>query len=145
MATIISRNPEETFAYGFQLGESLRGGEILALCGELGAGKTRLSKGLAAGLGCDPNSVASPTFTLIHEYMGGRLPMFHFDFYRLDSEDEALQLGLDDYLSGEGVVVIEWADKFPALLPLSTRWLELRHGENDTREIAERAHPSIES
>jgi tRNA threonylcarbamoyladenosine biosynthesis protein TsaE len=139
VATTISHNPEETFAYGFRLGEGLRKGEIIALCGELGAGKTQLSKGLAAGLGCDPNSVASPTFTLIHEYMGGRVPMFHFDFYRLESEEEALQLGFDDYLAGEGVVVIEWADKFPALLPPAARWLRLRHGEGDARVIEEQA------
>ena len=135
MATTISHTPEETFAYGFRLAHGLRHGDIIALCGELGAGKTWLSKGLASGLGGDPNTVASPTFTLIHEYMGGRLPMFHFDFYRLDSAEEALQLGLDDYLAGEGVVVIEWADKFAELIPAEARWVRLRAFEGGLREI----------
>jgi len=113
---------------------TLRGGEVLALDGDLGAGKTQFVKGVAEGLGCGCD-VTSPTFTLIHEYTGGRLPLYHFDFYRLESADEALRAGLDDYLDGAGVVAIEWAGKFPALLPRETRWFRFRVGAGETREI----------
>lgn len=134
MATTISHSPGETFELGRRIAATLRGGEVLALDGELGAGKTQFVKGLAAGLGHD-SDVTSPTFTLIHEYTGGRLPLYHFDFYRLESEDEAIRAGLDDYLGGNGVLAIEWAGKFPALLPGTTRWLRFRTGDGDTREI----------
>jgi tRNA threonylcarbamoyladenosine biosynthesis protein TsaE len=138
MATIISHSPAETFAHGSALAASLRAGDVLALDGDLGAGKTHFVKGIAAGLGCG-DDVTSPTFTLVHEYTGGRLPLFHFDWYRLESEDETLRLGLDDYLGAGGVVVIEWAGKFPALLPAGTRWFRLQAGEGDERFIGERA------
>jgi len=135
MATIISHNPEETFALGIQCAASLRRGDVLALAGDLGAGKTQFSKGLAAGLGveCD---VTSPTFTLIHEYPGGRLPLFHIDLYRLEDEEEVLGIGLDEYLEGDGVTVIEWADKFSSLMPTGVRWIRFRVLEGDEREIA---------
>ena len=136
MASIISHSPQDTFEHGRALGATLRGGEVLALDGELGAGKTQFVKGIAAGLGC-PDDVTSPTFTLIHEYTGGRLPLFHFDFYRLATADEALQVGLDDYLGGGGVIAIEWAEKFPALLPAGTRWFRLKSGDATTRIIEE--------
>ena len=139
MASIISHNPEETFAHGRALAESLRAGDVVALDGDLGAGKTHFVKGIAAGLGCE-GDVTSPTFTLVHEYTGGRLALFHFDFYRLESEDETLRLGLDDYLGAGGVLVIEWAGKFPALLPSDTRWFHLRASDGDLREITEEAH-----
>ena len=136
MATIISHSPEETFDFGRRIASTLRGGEVLALDGDLGAGKTQFVKGVAAGLGHDCD-VTSPTFTLIHEYTGGRLPLYHFDFYRLETEGDALRAGLDDYLGGRGVVAIEWAGKFPVLLPKETRWLQFRAGDGDTREIEE--------
>lgn len=138
MASTISNSAAETFELGRSLAASLKGGEIIALCGDLGAGKTHLCKGIAAGLGCDPAEVTSPTFTLVHEYRGGRLPVYHFDFYRLESEAEALAVGLDDYLAAGGVVLIEWADKFRPLLPAETRWIELRELAPDVREISER-------
>ena len=138
MASITSHSPAETFGHGRALAATLRAGDVLALDGELGAGKTHFVKGIAAGLGCD-GDVTSPTFTLVHEYTGGRLPLFHFDFYRLGSEDETLRIGLDDYLGAGGVLVIEWAGKFPALLPVSTRWFRLRAGDGDVREITEAA------
>lgn len=138
MASIISHSPAETLAFGARLGEAARCGEIFALRGDLGAGKTQLVKGLAAGLGCGTEAVTSPTFTLIHEYAGGRITLFHFDFYRLESGAETLRLGLDDYLGAEGVLAIEWADKFPELLPVGTRWFDFRIGPGETREILER-------
>lgn len=97
-------------------------GSVIALVGGLGAGKTHWTKGLVAALGCQLE-VTSPTFSLVHEYRGGRLPVFHFDFYRLASAAEVLALGWDEYLDAEGLVVVEWADKFPELLPQDTIWL----------------------
>lgn len=136
MATTISQSAEETIAFGQSVAATLRRGDVLALCGELGAGKTHFVKGITSGLGADA-AVTSPTFTLIHEYFGGRLPAYHFDFYRLDDEDEALKIGLDEYLDGDGVCLIEWADKFPALLPPHTRWLRFSHREDGARVIEE--------
>ncbi len=125
MASITSHSSAETFAFGQQIAATLRAGDVLALCGDLGAGKTHFVKGLAAGLGITAE-VTSPTFTLIHEYPGGRLPLCHFDFYRLESEDDLLRIGFDDYLDAGSVLAIEWAEKFPALLPATTRWFDFR-------------------
>ncbi len=132
--TIISNNPEQTFELGRNYAAQLRAGDVLALDGDLGAGKTQFIKGVAAGLGHD-GTVTSPTFTLVHEYTGGRLPLFHFDFYRLESADEVLRIGLDDYLGAGGVLAIEWAGKFPEVLPAGTRWLRFRAGDGDERTI----------
>ena len=136
MASTISASADETIALGRTVAAALRRGDVLALCGDLGAGKTHFVKGVAAGLSASA-SVTSPTFTLIHEYPGGRLPLYHFDFYRLEDEDEALKIGLDEYLDGDGACVIEWADKFPALLPPHTRWLRFTHREDGARVIDE--------
>jgi tRNA threonylcarbamoyladenosine biosynthesis protein TsaE len=135
MGTIISHSAEETFRAGEAEAARVEAGDVLALAGDLGAGKTQWVKGLAAGLGSDA-AVTSPTFTLIHEYGGGRLPLYHVDCYRLESAEELLGIGLDDYLDGRGVLVIEWADKFPELLPAATRWVRFSIGEGDERRIA---------
>jgi tRNA threonylcarbamoyladenosine biosynthesis protein TsaE len=129
-------SPEATIAFGSALAATLRAGDVLALCGELGAGKTHFVKGLAAGLRADAE-VTSPTFTLIHEYLGGGLPLYHFDLYRLETEDELLRIGFDDYLDAGGVLALEWADKFPALLPAHTRWLRFTHRADGSREVRE--------
>ena len=136
----ISHSPAETIALARTLAATLRRGAVLALSGDLGAGKTHFVKGLAAGLGTAA-SVTSPTFTLLHEYPGGRLPLYHFDFYRLDHADEALRIGLDEYLDGDGACAIEWAEKFPALLPPHTRWLRFTHRADGAREIRETGQP----
>ena len=115
----------------------LRAGTVVALNGELGSGKTQFVKGLASGLGFT-GEVTSPTFTLIHEYVGGRLPIYHFDFYRLENEDEALQLGLEEYFLSNGLCVIEWAGKFRCLIPSDARWFDLSIGADDTRLIDQR-------
>jgi tRNA threonylcarbamoyladenosine biosynthesis protein TsaE len=132
---IISRSAEETFQAGRAAAADVRAGDVLALAGDLGAGKTQWVKGLAAGLGSDA-VVTSPTFTLIHEYGGGRVPLYHVDCYRLEQAAELVGIGLDDYLDGDGVLVIEWADKFPELMPATTRWVRFSIGEGDIREIA---------
>jgi tRNA threonylcarbamoyladenosine biosynthesis protein TsaE len=100
---------------------TLHAGSVIALVGGLGAGKTLWTKGLVAALG-SPAEVTSPTFGLVHEYPGGRMPVFHLDFYRLETPAELLALGWDEYLEANGVVVAEWADKFPDLLPRETTW-----------------------
>lgn len=137
MASTISHRPEKTFAIACALASELRANDVLALVGELGAGKTHFVKGLAAGLGFR-GEITSPSFTLIHEYPGGRLPLYHFDFYRLETIAETVRLDLDHYLTNGGICVIEWADKFPELLPAQTRWFELRIRPDEKREIIER-------
>ena len=134
MGSIISRSAAETFEAGRAMGVAVQPGDVLALVGDLGAGKTQWVKGLAAGLGSNAE-VTSPTFTLIHEYGGGRLPLYHFDCYRLESAAELLAAGLDDYLDGRGVLAIEWADKFPELIPATARWVRFTIGEGEEREI----------
>ena len=110
---------------------------VFALVGDLGAGKTHWTKGLARGLGFS-GDVTSPTFSLAHEYRGGRLPLFHFDFYRLESVEELLSLGWDDYLDQNGVIVAEWAGKFTPLLPEATIWLHFHLLPDGSREIVSR-------
>ena len=111
-----SSRPAETHALARQLAADAHAGEVWALVGDLGAGKTHFVQGIAAGLDA-PGPVTSPTFTLVHEYPGGRLPLYHFDFYRLRTADELLALGWEEYADGDGLTVVEWADKFPELLP----------------------------
>jgi len=118
------QNPAATAATGRRLAERLRTGDLIALSGPLGAGKTHLAAGLVAGLG-SPDPVTSPTFTLVHEYRGGSLPIFHFDLYRLESPQALLDIGWDDYLAEPGVMIVEWAERFPELMPAHTRWLAL--------------------
>ena len=120
----ISNSPEQTAAAGFEAARGSEVGDVFALTGDLGAGKTQFVKGFVAGLG-SAAGVTSPTFTLIHEYPGGRCPIYHFDFYRLESSDAVTHLGLDDYLYGDGVCIIEWADRFRSLLPESAVWISL--------------------
>lgn len=126
-------NAEATLKLGRQIGREVEAGAVIALVGDLGAGKTTLAQGIVAGLGYD-NEVTSPTFTLVQEYLGGRMPVFHFDFYRVENEHELLDLGWDDYLERGGVVIVEWPSLYPGLLPSHTQWLTLSHHENG-REI----------
>lgn len=129
---ILLRSISDTLAFGEKLGSETRAGAVIALCGGLGAGKTHLSKGIASGIGSG-SEVTSPTFTLVHEYRGGRLPVFHFDFYRMTSPEEVLGLGWDEYLEAGGVCIVEWADLFPGLLPDHTAWWRLEADESGHR------------
>jgi tRNA threonylcarbamoyladenosine biosynthesis protein TsaE len=110
MATFISHSPAETESLGETFGRAAKRGFVFALSGELGAGKTQLVKGLARGLGI-PARVHSPTFTLVNEYAGGRLKLFHLDLYRLESRAQIRAAGLEEFLQPDGVAVIEWAEK----------------------------------
>jgi tRNA threonylcarbamoyladenosine biosynthesis protein TsaE len=120
--TLISNSPAETEAIGRQVAENIGIGSVLALKGDLGSGKTLFVKGVVAGLGSSAD-VTSPTFTILHEYRGGRLPVYHFDLFRVDNQQALLRLGLDDYFFGDGISVIEWADRFPEFVPEQARWI----------------------
>ena len=109
--TLFALSEEETMDIGRNVARSLRGGEILLLEGDLGLGKTVFARGVAAGLGIAPEDVSSPSFTLVQEYGGGRLPMFHVDLYRLAGPADIETLGLDDYVAAKGVVVVEWGER----------------------------------
>jgi tRNA threonylcarbamoyladenosine biosynthesis protein TsaE len=135
VATFISNSPAETEAIGRQFAKELNVGSILALEGELGSGKTQFTKGLVAGLESSA-PVTSPTFTIIHEYLGGRLPVYHFDFFRLENRESVAQLGLDDYFFGDGISVIEWADRFPESIPEQARWILFEIRSENARMIS---------
>ena len=135
MATFISNSTAETEAIGRQFAKELNVGSILALEGELGSGKTQFTKGLVAGLESSA-PVTSPTFTIVHEYPGGRLPVYHFDFFRLENRESVAQLGLDDYFFGDGISVIEWADRFPESIPNQARWILFEIRSENARMIS---------
>ena len=124
MALTILNSAEASQAFGESWSVDLVGGEIFALSGVLGAGKTQLVKGLARGLGYK-GDVTSPTFTIVHEYTGGRLPIYHLDLYRIENEDAALVMGIEEYLPSDGVTIIEWPERIAALLPRQTQYWEL--------------------
>lgn len=125
---------EETKEFGIKIGNILKGGDIVCLNGDLGAGKTTLTKSIGLGLGVT-DYITSPTFTLINEY-SGRLPVYHFDVYRLENADELYDLGFDEYFYGKGVCIIEWADKIEKLLPRERTILDIEKGKAlDERRI----------
>lgn len=132
--TAVTSSEAETIEFGRRLARELPAKAVVLLIGNLGAGKTTLAKGIVEGLGAGaPEEVVSPTFTLIHEYGGGRV--YHIDLYRLDEEREVETLGLDELFEREAVVLIEWGERFPRLMPEDRIEVRLRTGEDDTREI----------
>jgi tRNA threonylcarbamoyladenosine biosynthesis protein TsaE len=129
---VITRSEEETIRVAEELAVAFKGTEVVLLSGELGAGKTVFAKGLAAGLGvADTSRVCSPSYTLVNIYKG-RVPVFHIDLYRLEKNSEIQDIGLEDYL-GEGVVIIEWAERLP--FPLNGIRVAIEPGSDDTRAI----------
>ena len=135
MDTYLSHNEQETEAIGGSLAARLKAGDVIAYAGGLGMGKTAFTRGLARGLGYR-GRVTSPTFTIVNEYEG-RLPLFHFDLYRLSGEDDLFDIGWEDYLSRGGVCAVEWSERAPAVLPPETVTVTIsRHpGHEDWREI----------
>jgi tRNA threonylcarbamoyladenosine biosynthesis protein TsaE len=127
-------SPDEMEALGRTSAVLVGPGTVVALVGGLGAGKTHWAKGLVAGLGSTAE-VTSPTFGLVHEYPGAPYPLFHFDFYRLETADELIALGWDEYLEVGGIIIAEWADKFPELLPSHTVWRSFTIEPDDSRSI----------
>ncbi len=134
--TTILNSPDETIEFGRRLGSQLKGGEVVAICGQLGSGKTHLIKGIAAGAGAkDSKHVNSPTFVIVNEYTG-RLDIYHIDAYRLDSVSEFEMLGFDDFCYPQSVVLIEWADKVESVLQtLDYIRIELEHASKTKRTI----------
>jgi tRNA threonylcarbamoyladenosine biosynthesis protein TsaE len=135
VATFISNSPDETESFGRQFAGKVKPGDVLALTGGLGSGKTQFVKGFVTALGAT-TPATSPTFTLLHEYSGGRLPIYHFDFFRVEDRKSAEHLGLDDYFFGDGVSVIEWADRFPDLIPEAARWIAFETKSETQRAIS---------
>lgn len=140
---VYTSSPEETIQLGEFMGALVKPGTVIGMCGELGTGKTHLIKGLARGLGIDHRySVTSPSFTIINEYPG-RIPLNHFDLYRLEEAGQLEELGYEEYFYGEGVTVIEWAEKVLSLLPQNRLMVGITYlGENQRKfEITGLGHP----
>jgi tRNA threonylcarbamoyladenosine biosynthesis protein TsaE len=132
---IQTKSASETIRVGKGIGSRLRSGDVVALVGELGAGKTQFIKGLAAGVGIgNPTYISSPSFTLINEYPG-KIPFYHIDLFRLEREKEAEELGLEDYFQGGGITAIEWADKIPSLLPKEMLFIHIAYVGKNIRSI----------
>jgi tRNA threonylcarbamoyladenosine biosynthesis protein TsaE len=131
----ISRNEAETTALGIKLGRLLEPGDFIALMGELGSGKTRFTQGVAQGLGIDPASpVTSPTYAILHIHQG-RIPLFHFDLYRLHGDEDVAELGFDEYFYGDGVSIVEWAERLHREMPAERLSITFSHGGDDERII----------
>jgi len=132
---IQARSASETARIGKTIGNRLLPGDVVALVGELGAGKTQFIKGLATGVGIGNSTyISSPSFTLIHEYPG-KTPFYHIDLFRLRREKEAEELGLEDYVQGRGITAIEWADRIPSLLPEDMLFISIIYVDKNTRSL----------
>jgi tRNA threonylcarbamoyladenosine biosynthesis protein TsaE len=132
---LISDSREQTLEVGRLIGTVLERGDIVALIGELGSGKTCLTQGMAKGLGVEENvPVVSPTFTLINEYPG-KIPLIHLDVYRLSGPRDLEDMGYEEYFEGGGIIVIEWAEKIRDILPAKTLFVSMRYIDENTREM----------
>ena len=125
---------EQTEALGFRLGQQLQPGAVIAYTGDLGAGKTAFTRGLAQGLGI-ADRVTSPTFNIVNEYEGGRLPLFHFDLYRLGGADELFDIGWEDYLAQGGVCAVEWSENAQGALEEPYIKVDIRRGDSDSQRV----------
>ena len=134
--TFFTTSPEETEAIGASMGKILPAGTVLAFRGDLGAGKTAFTRGLARGLDCR-EQVTSPTYTIVNEYLGGRLPLFHFDMYRLHSADDLFDIGWDDYLDRNGICAVEWSENVADALENPITVTIEKTGENTRRITVE--------
>lgn len=137
--SITTYTPDETQMLGERLAAQCKGGEIVCLSGNLGSGKTTLVKGIARGLKIDPNTVNSPTFVIMNVY-DGRLPLYHFDFYRLEDPKEIGGIGYDEFLYGNGVAVIEWSERFGTLMPPEYLSIDLCDAGEQTRVLTFNVH-----
>ena len=135
MPCLVTGSGEETVALGARLGRLLAPGDFVALVGELGAGKTQFAKGIALGLQVAPDTpVTSPTYTILNIYQG-RIPLYHFDLYRLHGPEEVAELGFEEYFSGSGACVVEWAERLGEEAPADLLTVTLCHAEAESREI----------
>ncbi len=120
----ITNSEEETLALGRELGQAAKAGQVFALEGDLGVGKTVFAKGFAEGLGIE-EAVVSPTFTIVQIYESGRLPLYHFDVYRIEEPEEMDEIGYEEYFFGGGVCLVEWANQLPEIMPEETIWIRV--------------------
>lgn len=125
---------KDTRAFGLALAAKLTAGDVLALIGDLGTGKTALTRYIGEGLGVRQR-ISSPTFTIVKEYTDGRLPLYHFDVYRIADPEEMFNIGADEYFYGDGVCVVEWADLIEEILPENTKYLYLSYGKDPEERI----------
>lgn len=135
MIKITTHSAEETISLGEKIGSLLKPGDIIAMSGTLAAGKTTITKGIAKSLGVN-DTITSPTFCLISEYEGTKMPLYHMDVYRLDSVEDFINLGVDDMLFGEGVCIIEWSEKIKSELPKNTIWMNIMPQDDGSRLIS---------
>ncbi len=126
MKEFLTKSPQETFQLGERIGEKLTAGSVVCLAGEMGAGKTALTQGIVKGAGIE-SYVTSPTYTIINEY-GGKTPIYHLDVFRLEDGEELYEIGFDEYLYGEGIVIIEWANLIKDFLPSDYLWIDINKG-----------------
>lgn len=132
---MISKSPDETIAFGEKLGRHLKVGDVIALLGDLGSGKTTFVKGLARGLGNKKSAVSSPSFVIIKEYNSGKIPLYHVDLYRLKALVDIDSIGLEEYIGSDGVCAIEWAERAEGLLPKGCIKVNFEHVNEKTRRI----------
>jgi tRNA threonylcarbamoyladenosine biosynthesis protein TsaE len=130
----VIENELDTRKFGIELAKKLKPGDIIALIGDLGTGKTTLTKSIAEGLGIT-EMITSPTFTIVQEYSGGRLPLYHFDVYRIKELEEMYELGYEEYFFGQGVCVVEWADQIKKLIPGDSIMIRIEYGSNEDERI----------
>ncbi|QIB70408.1 tRNA (adenosine(37)-N6)-threonylcarbamoyltransferase complex ATPase subunit type 1 TsaE [Aminipila butyrica] len=134
MNKLVIKNEQETKEFGLKLADRLRPGSLVALIGDLGTGKTALTKYIAQGLGIQ-EAITSPTFTIVQEYHQGRLPLYHFDVYRVSDPDELFEIGYEEYFFGQGVSVVEWADLILELLPEEAIVIRIAYGSQEGERI----------
>jgi tRNA threonylcarbamoyladenosine biosynthesis protein TsaE len=133
---VTTQSVEATMDLGAEMADAVSPGAVIALDGDLGAGKTHFVKGLARGLGYAAREVRSPTFTIVQVHEGGTMPLYHFDAYRVGSPGEFVDLGFEEYVYGDGVTVVEWPRRVEDLLPEHTLWLRLEHVSESERRIS---------
>ena len=128
--TINIKNEEETKEFGLKIGQEAVPGQVIGLIGDLGTGKTTLTKYIARGLGVEEN-ISSPTFLIVREYHGGRMPLYHFDVYRIGDPEELFDIGADEYFDGDGLCVVEWADMVMPQLPEDSMFICIEYGASE--------------
>ena len=128
--TINIKNEEETKEFGLKIGQEAVPGQVIGLIGDLGTGKTTLTKYIARGLGVEEN-ISSPTFMIVREYHGGRMPLYHFDVYRIGDPEELFDIGADEYFDGDGLCVVEWADMVMPQLPEDSMFICIEYGASE--------------
>ena len=136
---VITNSASETRELGVRLAEQLKAGDVILMDGELGAGKSELARGVAKGLGVQ-ETVTSPSFTILNVYESGRVPLYHFDWYRLESAEEIYELGMDEYLGGDGAALVEWPDRCPDAIPEDFLRIRIEATGENTRRITEEAY-----